>query len=111
QGLSKRVRTWLFVVFIIACVTYKLAFEQSLNISLFLWILVIYFRGWYITRNREFNLAVFVSILLIFAAIASIKQASFQRSKQEEKQLIAIQKLESPDDPNAVLILGELEAQ
>ena len=110
-NLSQRIRNLIFIGLIAICIAYKLVFQGHLDISIFLWVLIFYFRGWHISRQREFNLAVFISILLAFAAIASIKQSTFQRLKQEEQQFLAIQKLESPDDPNAVLLLSDLERQ
>src|SRR5690606_37338581 len=86
-NLSQKLRNIIFIGLIGGCLGYKLAVDAHLDFTILLWALIIYFRGWHISKKREFNLAVFISILLAFGAIASIKQSTFQRSKQEEQQL------------------------
>src|SRR5690606_9375732 len=41
--------------------------------------------------------------------IAAIKQNVFQANKQQSNQLLAIQKLESSEDPNAVMLFLDIE--
>src|SRR3546814_863025 len=61
------------------------------------------------STGREFNLVIFIAILLLFSTIASIKQGSFQEIKRESQQVLALQRLESSDDPNAVLLFLDIE--
>lgn len=83
----------------------------NLTVSFFLFSLIIFIRIRLINERRDFHLAAFVSALLLFAAIASLKQGSFQEKKLEVQQYSALQKLESADDPNAVLLFLEIEDQ
>lgn len=83
----------------------------NLSVSFFLLIFIIYLRGWLVSEKREFHLAVYVAILLLFATIASLKQGEFQVKKHEAQQLLALQKLESADDQNAVLLFLDIEKQ
>src|SRR5690606_18701574 len=51
----------------------------------------------------------YVALLFLFAGIASLKQSKFQEKKQQNNQLFALQKLESSEDPNAVLLFLDIE--
>gem|GEM_PF-72241 len=68
-------------------------------------------RAWYIRRNGQFDLAVFICTLLLLAAITAIKHGQFQRYKKEEKQKVAISRLEAVDDANALALFYDLEKE
>lgn len=68
-------------------------------------------RAWYTRRERRFDLAVFIATLLLLASITAIKHGQFQRYKKEEKQKIAISRLESVDDANAIALFHDLEKE
>ncbi len=61
------------------------------------------------TPTSKFLYLVFV--LLIFSIINSIKLSSFQFLKEREQRKIIAYKLESADDPNAVLLFFSLEQE
>lgn len=68
-------------------------------------------RAWYKRRERRFDLAVFIATLLLLASITAIKHGQFQRYKKEEKQKIAISRLEAVDDANAIALFHDLEKE
>ena len=68
-------------------------------------------RAWYTQRQSQFNLAVFISTLLLLASITAIKHGQFQRYKNEEKQKITISRLEAVDDANAIALFRDLEKE
>lgn len=81
----------------------------KLSVSFFIISFIIFLRFWLATKKGEFKLAMYVVIILSFATIASLKQNVFQRDRVHAQQLSAIQKLESADDPNAVLFFMDVE--
>lgn len=107
-NLSRELRTKLFLLLSFACLVGILLFG-TISLSFFLLVFIIYLRGWRIGTKRDFNLAVFVAILLLFSTIASKKQGAFHEMKRESQQILALQKLESSDDPNAVLLFLDIE--
>src|SRR5690606_34837639 len=68
-------------------------------------------RAWYTRQERRFDLAVFIATLLLLASITAIKHGQFQRYKKEEKQKIAISRLEAVDDANAIALFHDLEKE
>lgn len=106
--ISTTLKTRLFVGIVLGLFIGQL-FLGKLNISFFLLTFLIYLRVWLINDKRDFKLAVYVATLLLFATIASINQESFQKEKQEAQQIAALEKLESADDPNAVLLFMDIE--
>lgn len=68
-------------------------------------------RTWYVRRQGQFDLAIFISTLLLMAAITAIKHGQFQRYKKEEKQKLDISRLEAVDDANAIALFRELEKE
>lgn len=68
-------------------------------------------RAWYTRRERQFDLAIFIATLLLLASITAIKHGEFQRYKKEEKQKIAISRLEAVDDANAIALFHDLEKE
>lgn len=69
-------------------------------------------RGWYLKKWKgQFDLAIFISTLLLLAAITSIKHDLFQRNKREEAQKQAIFRMEAVDDANALALFRDLEKE
>lgn len=95
---------------VLLCLSLKLRLDE-LTISTFLFIAIVFLKSWTAHINNRFNLALFVVILFLFAGIASLKQSVFQNIKNQSKQLIALQKLESSEDPDAVLLFMEIEEE
>lgn len=106
--LSRHVKLTLFVGMVIVLFIGQL-FLGMLSISFFLLAFIIYLRIDLVNEKREFRLAVYVAVLLLFATISSLKQGVFQEEKQQAQQLMSLQKLESADDPNAVLLFMDIE--
>src|SRR5690606_6750687 len=62
-------------------------------------------------HHGRFALAVFISTLLLLASVTSLKHAQFQRYKKLEEQKLAISRLESLDDANAIALFYDLEQE
>ncbi len=108
--ISSKRRFSLFISIVIILFIGKLI-SGNLSVSFFLLAFVIYLRVWIVNEKGRFQLATYVAILLLFATIASLKQGSFQEKKLEAQQSLALQKLGSTDDPNAVLLFLDIEKQ
>lgn len=108
--LSKKYQLiWFAVTVIVCCLLKGLLGEVSISFCLF--IIVVYIKGWYASPDKSFNLAAYVALLFLFAGIASLKQSKYQKKRQQNNQLFALQKLESSEDPNAVLLFLDIETQ
>lgn len=99
-----------FIVIVIAFLAIKLA-SHDLTVSSFFLIAIVYLKCIYQGKEGKFNLAVFVALLFLFAGVASIKQNSFDEKRLQDNQLLALQKLESSEDPNAVLLFLDIEKE
>lgn len=97
------------IITVSACLIIKLQTDE-LTISAFLFIAIVYLKGWIANISNRFNLALFVVILFLFAGIASLKQSAFQNKNNQSSQLLALQKLESSEDPDAVLLFMQVES-
>jgi two-component system nitrogen regulation sensor histidine kinase NtrY len=106
--IPQRRQLILFLITAGAVSILKLILEDF-TLSYFLFICIVFLMGYFSSCNRPFNLAVSVALLFLFAGIASLKQNVFQASKQQRNQLLAIQKLESSEDPNAVMLFLDIE--
>jgi len=74
--------------------------------------IIIFLRGWaFYNKNHNYKLVIFLFTTLLFAIIASIKLASFQFTKERAQRQEIAQKLESADDPNAVLLFFSIEQE
>lgn len=109
-GLPRKTRLIWFAITVLICLLTKALFG-GITISFCLFIIVIYIKGWYASPDKGFNLATYVALLFLFAGIASLKQSMFQEKKQQNNQLFALQRLESSEDPNAVLLFLDVEEQ
>ena len=89
----------------------KFTFE-NFPLTFILLFVLIGLRSWYIKkREGKFDLAIFISTLLLLAAITAIKHDNFQRYKKEETQKQAIYKMEAADDANAIALFHDLEKE
>ena len=108
--IGKNKQVLFFTATVVTCFLLKIWFGD-LTISFFLLVVIVYLKGWYTETGNKFNLAVFVALLFLFAGIASLKQNLFQEQKLQDNQLLALQKLESSEDPNAVLLFLDIEKE
>jgi two-component system nitrogen regulation sensor histidine kinase NtrY len=109
-GLSKKNQIICFAVTVLICFLIKGLFD-GITLSFCLFIIVVYIKGWYASPDKSFNMAAYVALLFLFAGIASLKQNMFLGKKQQNNQLFALQKLESSEDPNAVLLFLDIEKE
>ncbi len=72
---------------------------------------LIMLRTWMTEYKGGFNLAAFISTLLLLASITALKHAQFQRYKKQEEQKVAISMLEAVDDANAIALFYDLEKE
>ena len=104
-------RQW-FIMFFITFILYgvfQLLFFHQLTTAFFIFSFIILLRGYTFYNNHQFNLVVFITTLLLFAWIASLKQTEFINDKELESQKLILQRLESADDPDAVFIFYSIE--
>lgn len=106
--LSKKRQLILFIITVCVVAVLKLVLNDFTLSFVFL-VCIVGLMGLFASSNRPFNLAVSVALLFLFAGIAAIKQNVFQANKQQSNQLLAIQKLESSEDPNAVMLFLDIE--
>ncbi|SEN80955.1 His Kinase A (phospho-acceptor) domain-containing protein [bacterium A37T11] len=109
-GFTKEKALFAFVIMLLVLTIFKITIHD-LSVSFFLFSAIVFLRGWFNYQNRDFNLVVFISILLLFATIASIKHAAFQAQKHLQAQEVTLQRLSTSDDPNAVLLFFDLEKE
>ncbi len=105
------------MLFVVCAAVIRSVFFSKLSIdnlpfTFSLLFVLIGLRAWYLRKWKgQFDLAVFISTLLLLATIAAIKHDQFQRYKKEEKQKLAISKLEAVDDANAMALFHDLEKE
>ncbi len=109
--LSNLHRLRIFIAGLMLIMILQIIFhDYSLYILLFS--TIIFIRGWeFYTNNESYKFLSFLFVVLLFAIIASIKLSSFQFLKEREQRKIIAYKLESADDPNAVLLFFSLEQE
>ncbi len=85
---------------------------DNFPVTFILLFVLIGLRGWYVKKwEGQFDLAIFISTLLLLAAITAIKHDQFQRYKKEEAQKLAIFRMGAPDDGNAIALFHDLEKE
>lgn len=84
---------------------------DNFSFSFVLVTVLVALRTWYGKRGRQFNMAVFISTLLLMAAVTAIKHGEFQRYKRDEAQKLVIYNLEAVDDGNAIALFYDLEKE
>ena len=104
---TERVRIFITGTGILLLLT---AAISGFNIYIILFSIIMSLRGWaFYYRNHNYKLAIFLFSLFIFSIIASLKLSSFQFVKEKENRKVIAQKLQSADDPNAVLLFFKVE--
>ncbi|EOR94448.1 Nitrogen regulation protein NtrY [Arcticibacter svalbardensis MN12-7] len=84
----------------------------TINVYIPLFCIILFIRGYcFYTKKRNYRLVIFLFSVLIFSIIASIKLSSFEFEKERELRKVTAYKLESADDPNAVLLFLSLEQE
>lgn len=93
-----------------AVVIFAETLQGSFNIILLLFcmLIIVQWKSQH-TSNATEKFIYHLSVLLLFSIITSIKLSSFQFVKEREQRKIIAYKLESADDPNAVLLLFSIE--
>ncbi|SFB91017.1 HAMP domain-containing protein [Parapedobacter composti] len=111
------IRQLLFVQIIVAGIAAAVhAYFGGFNLpdfsfSFILIVILIGLRTWYSKREGRIELPIFISTLLLLAAITAIKHSQYQRHKKEEEQKLAISRLEAIDDANAIALFYDLEKE
>lgn len=109
--LNNRERFMIFTtgVFIILLIQIVLG-DYSVYIIIFS--LIVFIRGnIFYTKDESHKFLYYLLILLLFSIIASVKLSSFQFTKEREQRKVIAYKLESANDPNAVLLFFSLEKE
>ncbi len=108
-SLNNKERLVIFISGILVILTSQVIFNQF-SIYLLLFAVIIFLRGWaFYNKNHSYKLIIFLFTVLLFAIISSIKLSAFQFTKERELRKDIAHKLESADDPNAVLLFFSLE--
>lgn len=110
--LIPRMRRLLSIqVAVIALAIVLLIYVKHFSVVFILLTVLVLLRTWYAKHQGRFALAVFISTLLLLASVTSLKHAQFQRYKKLEEQKLAISRLESLDDANAIALFYDLEQE
>jgi len=85
---------------------------DNFSIFIFFFSIIIFLRGWaFYNKDYSYKLVIFLFTILLFSIICSIKLSSFQNTKERVIRKGIAHKLESADDPNAVLLFFSLEQE
>ena len=104
---KERFRIFTLGISLIFIVT---AVFSGFNIFLLFFAIIIYLRGWsFYYKNHNYKLAIFLFSLLLYSIIASIKLSAFQFIKEREDRKVLAEKIQTADDPNAVLLFFSVE--
>ncbi|PWG82573.1 sensor histidine kinase [Pararcticibacter amylolyticus] len=88
------------------------AISGTFAVYTLLFSIIVFIKGWaFYTDNKAYNYLIFVLVVLLFSIIASIKLSSFQYIKERDHRQVIAYRLESADDPNAVLLFFSLEQE
>ncbi|WP_257668459.1 sensor histidine kinase [Parapedobacter tibetensis] len=104
-------RLFFIEIFIAICIAGIYIYLGNFPLSFILLAVLIGLRTWYIGRKGQFDLAIFISTLLLLAAITALEHSQSQRYKKQEEQKLAISKLEAVDDANAIALFRDLEKE
>ncbi len=107
--LSNTIRFKIFIVGILLMLIIQ-AILQDMWIYVLLFSLLVLINGWaHFTRPKDSRFIIFLLTVLLFSIVASIKLASFRFIKEREHRKEVAYRLESADDPNAVLLFFDIE--
>lgn len=96
--------TVVFALFLVA-----LLVVDRLSIYFICFTLLFYVLVWYAHFGQKYIFTVSLTVLLLLAGIASLRQSELQRKQRQEAQKMAIQQLEDVDDVNALALFLDLE--
>jgi two-component system nitrogen regulation sensor histidine kinase NtrY len=109
--LTNRERLLIFGLGLALTFLYKI-FYTDFTIFFILFAIVLLISGWsYYRYGQQFINGPFIVCLLIIAIIGSLKLSRFQFMKERENRKILAGRLESPADPNAVLLYYSIEKE
>jgi len=109
--ISNKLRLKVFINGVIILLIVHLLVGM-INAYIPLFCTILFIRGYsFYTRKSGYRMVIFLFCVLIFSIIASIKLSSFQFEKEREQRKVVAYKLESADDPNAVLLFMSLEQE
>ena len=110
-SLSNKQRLVIFLAGTALIISAQIAFDDF-SIFIFLFALILFLRGYtFYNKNQSYKFLIFLFTVLLFAIIASIKLSTFQFNKERILRQNLAHKLESADDPNAVLLFFSLEQE
>lgn len=104
-------RLFLMLVLAVLVIALVHVYVYGFSISFVLLTTLILLRTWHAKHQGQFGLAVFISTLLLLASVTSLQHAKYQSHKKQEEQRLAISKLESLDDANAIALFFDLEKE
>lgn len=108
-NLNNRERLVIFSTCVILVFFEKLFFDDF-TIFFLLFGMILLLRGWvFYEMKMNFHIGVFIFTVFIFGIIASVKLSRFQFLKERESRKVLATKLESSDDPDAVLLFLNME--
>ncbi|MXV49538.1 GHKL domain-containing protein [Pedobacter sp. HMF7647] len=108
-NLSNKLRSTLFIGGLLVVTICKLIIADY-SFYYLLFSLIIFIRGFHIYKtDASFNLGIFVFTVLVLAVIASLKLSEFNLIREHEERKVIVQRLESSDDPNAIVLFSNLE--
>ncbi len=111
-SINNKERLTVFIVGVVTAFMYCLLFFKNFNIFFLLFGFLVLLMGLsYYKYKKEFARSIFIATILIFAIISSLKLSEFQFLKERETRKLLVQKLESSEDPDAVLSLLNLEKE
>lgn len=99
-----RLLTVVFAIFMLA-----LIILDRFTIYFVCFILLFYVLVWYAHFGQKYIFTVSLTVLLLLAGIASLRQSELQQKQRQEAQKMAIQELEDVDDVNALALFLDLE--
>jgi len=110
-NINKLERILIFAGALILAIIYHLLFTEF-TVYFLLFALLLFLAGRaYFKGEGIIKAGTLVLCILIFALIGSLKLSKFQSVKERESRKILAGKLESSDDPNAILLFYNLEQE
>lgn len=109
-NVSNKERLIIFLTFFAAIFVYKLLTDFTAFFMVFGLILFIVTRGVYVKEQR-FSIGVFAIVFFCLAFNTSIKYIKYKDIKERSLREPLARKVQSSDDPNAIVALGTLENQ
>jgi two-component system nitrogen regulation sensor histidine kinase NtrY len=109
--ISLNTKIALFIGLLVAFNIYQVFFEEYNVFFLLVFLLILVVGRVVYQLNGSVIFPALILITLIFATIVSIKLNTYENLKEREMRKTLAMKLESADDPNALILFAELENQ